>query len=548
MLDYSFSVITPPPPDAGNFFTIDGETYTFDQVISYGTYADGKIGWLYVPSGNLTLNSVSTPVTGSGTTLRNGIQKNPVRNDSTGAQAYDGRGPAYTAGLLASLPLVLTAGDAVVQCISSSGRGERPSDATNPVVSDGGANSYVRKWIGFHVVDHVPSEGELAPPLVGVTRTRYTPDLDAIVATLPEYDTTGSDQYIDNDSLFYCFDRTNLSPSQIATYADPGLREMVPIGSTYESGYGQYVADVLNVAVSHMISDRMTATEKKRLITRILTNTIQWYFPLVENGVARSPNGGQNNYIVEQFIFGLRWLGLTAAADALRTGMIGNVLGQCGYLDATDVSRITTPHSNDGAGWPNVSRIRAITGINGLTLTVQGFSDTLQPIGMVVKRVGGDGATARITAHTGSGASSQTLTIVAQPGNPFTTADTITIQPAYAIDTSTAHWHINGFPLGNNREFVSFSPQQVYLTNNPRAGIVIAALALGFLHSNFNSLRDWFERAAEADWPTAANPYSPGFGGMRDPLAAGADYTFYTPNRHLYDTHWTAIRAVTQVG
>lgn len=524
---------------------IDGQNYLFSRAVPYGTFADGKIGWLYVPSGSINLVTPTPAPSGSGAAARNGLMKNPTRlatgNPARGNQPFDGRGPTYDASLLATFPMTLVAGDAVVSVVSTTGLSEKPAALTN-TISDGGSQSYVRTWNGFHVLNYIPDADELAPPLVGSNRTRQRPDINAIVAALPVYNASGASNTPSFAMIDFYFNRSALSPPITVTTGVPGRRDMVAIGASWFTGYGEYQADVFSVAVTMLITNLLTTAQKKTIVTRILTNTVQWYFPLAAIPEALPPDGGQNNYIVEQFVFGLRWLGLTSEANALKTSMMGNALTQHGFLNATDISRATTPHSNVGADWPVATFQRALTGVAGNVLTFANSEDT-RLAGMRVQRVS-DGASALIVA-TNSSPPSMTLTIDAQPGSPFLNGDVVFFVPAYSLTTTTPHWNGTGFPV--NRSLLNFSKNAEYLQGNPR-GWILAAVAMGYMHADWRPARDWLWRALPRNWPTASVPFDNFEGDIYDPFFVGAGFQKYQVVKYLFDTYGTAINAIPQVG
>lgn len=476
---------------------------TFDRDVLWTTTADGTIA---VHPNGASVTAYTPAETTLETKLVNRFAKNPAPFTLT--QGVDARATSsYSAGLVTSLPAVMSAGDSVLL-----GNAAATLDSTP-------RRGLQSAWAGFQFTNALPEQGRTAGAIgwwvaKGASPATYSIDYDALVATLPSLSMSGVTAPAVADVVTR-FDRHfgmgMLTPQDAG---GEGYEIHVPQGVMNDltpsqmSNYGQYLAIVVNAAGLHLIGNSASAAQKRTLLVRMVqigANIVEGARAVPGSvGSLTSGNGGHHQWEFVPIIFYLWARGLTSDLDGLRTFLPTNVLAQSFQWTAGQVAQLS-PHANT-SNVP-ISRRRTITAVSGTTITYS-TDNTGDPARFNTKQLimtrESDGRTATILtiADTLVSGGTQTVTINAQPSPVFAVNDVIYFQSPYTITAGDYDWRVG---LADNR--INPSPDQDYRDLNFWLAQILIPHALGVWRSDWNAAKGYVLRTLAGE--PLSNPFPP---------------------------------------
>lgn len=517
--------------------TVGGITFSWTGTFTTGLFVDG-LPWLYLPSGTVSMNQ-PTPVqtTHQGYQVH-GAELNPIWNNEQGFS--DSHNTFNGSRTHTTWPVNMSAGDILLKAVNR-------TDWTT--VDDNLRRSGMyTEFCPIYIVDAIPGAEDFAPAAVGWTgRGTPTPisidtnqwaDLDAVVASLPSYDT--SSFAADMPTLAEAFtpvDKFSLGLAiQKGTGSSGGYQACTVKDFTISgwNNYGEFQAAQQGAFGLTLISDIPTASEKRDMVIRGISHGIQWGDPLRGALVYLGGNGGHHQF--HQIAVGMYLKYTGQNLDDLTTYMPGNVLGQIFVPTQADIDPggQLQPH-NDDAG-PACSRIRTIASVSGNTLTFGGTASeggtAVWMDGTVIRRVS-DGATAYIQ----SASTNLQGVIDAQPSPAFTTSDTITIEPygGWVAGYTGVQWLISGSDAIRDTESLVLGKTANYRNIVTWSGVVLLMKALNINAKDMDAV-DYYIALCndQIDYPPG-NDYDDTFFRMN-----GKDVAEEFWNAHYASMSWSA--------
>lgn len=488
--------------------TVGGIGFSWTGTYTTGQFVDGPY-WLHLPSGTVSVNEPTPAQTTSNGQLINGAELNPESMNER--QGYNGHNTnVFDAGLAqTSWPISMSAGDILVKA-----RGR--TDVTGP--DRAGCDI---EHAALYIVDTVPHSEAFSPACVGFTnRPTPTPwridtgqwaDIDAAVASLPTYSVssfsgevpTFSDVFTNGiDKFAFGYGQCRGTPST------GGYQQILPNGfvNSLSTNYGRETVNMIGAAALLLISDAITALQKKSLLIRLLQHGCQWYEPhkgRVQNG--GNPVGGNGAHHQFGYIPMLLYLHFSGQnVNDLYTYHPGHQLGQVWAPTQNDIDMILQPHSNAGASWPMSSTIRTIASVSGNTLTINASGndgETAWMDGVDIVRVS-DGA----RAYSRNPGSSYQALLDAQPSPAFQTGQQVVIEPHGGWSVDRAEWLIQKSDRTNRLDTLALGKSVPYRTLQRWSESVLLTKALGLSPTNFDACDQYVARCVdESDYPPGAD-------------------------------------------
>jgi hypothetical protein len=472
---------------------------TFNRDVLWTATADGTI--MVHPNG-ASVTAYTPAETTLETQLVNRFAKNPAAVTAT--QGYDARiTPAYSAGLVTSLPAVMAAGDSLLL------------EQAAATISGNQKKGMQTAWCGVQFTKALPAQGRTAGAIgwwlaKGETPTTYAIDYDALVATLPSLSMSGVTAPAVADVVTR-FDRYfGLAMLTANDVSGDGYEVNIPqaflsgLSAELSSNYGQYSAVVVNAAGLHLIGNAASAAQKRALLIRMVqigANLVEGHRATGGADSMVDGNGGHHQWEFLPIIFYLWARGLTADLDNLRTLLPTNVLAQSFQWTAGQVAQLA-PHSDNAKIC--ISRRRTISAVSGTTITYSTVNNVdpprNDPRDLIMTRES-DGRTATITAVTDTltSSGSQTVTINAQPSPVFAVNDVIYFQSPYTITAGDYDWRVTNYDSKINP-----SPWQEYRDLNFWLAQILVPHALGIWRTDWNAAKGYVIRTLANEpsgWP-----------------------------------------------
>jgi len=471
-------------------------TWTLSEAADYGYSEDGIA--LVVMKPGLTVVSRTDAETTEGGLAVNGTMKNPQRSLS-GAQGWDARVAAYSAGLKASFPISVQVNDIVVGAV------HRAS------VSGSERDGIVDAWSGLIFVPPACPQYTLAPALIGwAGRTApqgYILNIDDAVASLPALDVASMPRPSVTEVIAQV-DRLEIGAGFTLATSTPSYEFFYThLAGGSLGNYGQSLAEWRGAAMLYCLSDEATTEQKKTLLLALMREGVQTYDPIAGEGTPVGANGGHWDFSFGPIVAALKFANRTSLLGTLIDVAPMNPLGASFLYDATRVSQTLTPHSD--ITLPYISRNRTISAVSGLSITVPtatpGDPAQISFVGGLLKRAS-DGATAAITAQDKTSISSPTdsviLTIDAQPGSPFAASDVVHVTPQDPLNVGDADW---GSPTdASSTNPLASSP---YRNLNFWSEEVLWCHAIGAYHPTFRAMELYTTRANRTNDPAPDRDY-----------------------------------------
>lgn len=514
---------------------------TYTETTSWGNYDDGP-AWVVIPSGTDTVTAV-TPgqaTDGSGDAL-NGIMLNPqMTSDSTPEQGYDERAGVYNSLLNETLPLTIQAGDVVVWVDSTS------SFTTRSGMFDGIAALYV--------LASAPTNN-FSPAAIGWSGrsglTDYSVDIDTWYTNRTVYDSTGID-FPPYATLIAQMGQFNPTIVQVWSVVDGGYQDFSPFGfgnsNQSNSNYGTYISEIMGTALLAVASNVYSESEIKTIATWIICHGIQWGDPMLYSGNGFPADGGHYQWHQGAVAFALSMTGRSSELDDIMSISPGN-FEQAFQITAGMFVEEFVPHSD--ANRSNMYRLRTLPTQTGASDEVtipynqggQFSGDWYQvniPAGSVCRNESGT-KTATVASDTpftpSSGATTGTTNVPLTGTSPFVASDIVYFEfPEGTVALNDFDWALRGFEPTTKQNF-SPAAANTYRGIASWGGQIMGMRAQGCFPASMYAVQGYYERAQQANTPSASNDYS----------SLNHPWQFDTTSGDFYDAHWSAIAAVTQI-
>lgn len=517
--------------------TVGSVTFSLEGTLTNGTDAAG-VPWVVIPTGSANITGI-TPVEaddGSGNTV-NGAMLNPLRDpvSTQPDQGYDERESTYNALVAASYPLSVTAGDVVIKTV-----------AEVPSVSRGGRFSEI---VALHILPSAPTGEYLLGPSIGwsgkSTPDTYPIDLSSWYTGRTVYSSSGIDfpsyatitTYIDQFyPLFAQCDAAN---------ATAGYESFSPakFGGNRSSSpnYGDYIAQIIGMAMAAITTDVYSETETKNLARRLIQHGIQWGDPLIYSSRGKGADGGHFQFHQGPTIFALSQTGRSGEIPDVMANAPGN-WGQAFLINSDFRRNSLVPHSDTSK--PCSFRRRTLGAQPGgsvVRIPVSGsissgdWNQVWLSDGMTAVRES-DGVSVTVTTDTLLGTSG-TVDVPVSEESPFSSGDVIYFDcPDSWIAEGQYDWSLRGLdnpnlftPVMNNeyRKLQSWFPS------------LLAIRALGIFDASLEPAMGYAIRAELSDDPSATNNYP----SINENWKV-TDITSYTANTDYYSAHGSSINAL----
>ncbi len=517
--------------------THEGTTMPWVGSFETGKTVDG-VPYVVVPSGTIQLQEPAPAFTTAGRGARNGSQINPINMGGGGSgvlQPFDIGVPGdYSATPAANFSASYGPGDVLAK-----------TEGVTTIVTN--RDGIIAKWSGLHIVATAPAATAFAAPFVWpvadkATRPWRTVDIDARLAELPSYSTSGQatttwaalQPYFDNFDLGRALTlRTSGGYEAFTRY---GSSAGVPGDNL---NYGRYLNGVQAHVLIGLMSDAWSSANKRAALIRLLQHGCQFGETLVKGGVALVPDGGHD---VGLYIASMAWLWATGRQAQYSTWLPlvgGNTTGQYYRITASNLANDFVPHSDPLKPYA-YRRRNTVSGAGTTTVVVEGFApssgltgDTAGNLDLsgldLVKESGG--ASAQITASSQSGGSPGTVTLtLAAPISGHVNGDTVYCRARYTLTDGMAEWRLrDALNLSNP------SPNAPYRNLNYPCAARMFARVIGMAGSDVLVGEDYLERAMAG---------TNGMPGQADNNPVGAA----TPRwvQQFYSAHWSTIKALPQ--
>lgn len=504
-------------------------TYTWTGNQPSGNFVDGP-AYIVEPSLSISVTGATpTQTIDAGETVH-GQQKNPIY-PGIDRQGYCGHSLDFDAAYTDSFPISMSAGDNLVKAVSRLGvtwdQGERRrgvNEETNALC----------------VVATTPDAETFAPPVctgnagaLPFKQTRYA-NLDAAVAALPNWDVSSFSAEVP------LFSDVTLSMDYWAPLY--GQLPGASTGSGYQSAlpfrwvatssnYGRDGIRAIDAAGLLLISNALTAAEKKQLLIRMISLGAQWHEGLKAGGVLLGGNGAHHQFGFLPMMFYLYYT--QKNFDDMLTHTPCHQLAQTFLLTQSHLdNELTFFHSN--SNWAASTRARTVTTVNGNDVSYEqglpGDSVNMRMEGAVMVRQS-DGARRLVTATPDSAVS----TVASQPSPAFAPGDVICfdydVTGGYQV--GQGHWGIGTAQAVKNWGSFVIGTDASYRNLQFWAGGLITCEAMGW--TGFNGY-DAFKAYVEAcnNYPAQVPDNSP-WQTHHQPFAS-KDFS-----ENFWNTHYAAI-------
>ncbi|WP_290687165.1 hypothetical protein [Haematobacter sp. UBA3484] len=506
--------------------------------------------------------ATTTSIDPNGRTMHGSTVNLGVQSISTGFppdHGYDARsrppltGPNQTFNLakVATFPLTLSAGD-VLNCALSE---------TTLWTADNG--TYVTEYFSLTVMNGSAPAGDVFAPQVcrasGVAPVLTGVDIDAIYATLPSYDASGSvppadlDIYLEKAEKFQGSLRGNYMALDGTNYG--GFADFIPHNSGWGGGtYGRRMSTVMAAIYPLLWTDAGTEAQRKRALRAVISQGLQY------DGMKPGPNGG-----IWTWEFPMTYLARHFTGKSLSQYVIGgkgvtpqeggNTLGQFYVETAENLLRYRTPHTNNAE--PTSCAIRSVESVTGMTVTMAnptGYSrlGKWSAKGLLLKTVDGM-KSVMMTAPSANETSSSSVTVTLQGAtNPFVAGDQVYFCEDGTLQPGDPGWAIRWRDTGATQTRADSAAEGAgYRIQSVGGDFALLAQALGIVQPSWvNSLVAYMVNTAppvgqaRGSWPTALNNYPHIF----ESETYSGDNPVDTWGLRLFRAHWSALSAVPQIG
>lgn len=443
----------------------DGVTFTWTGSEPSGNFVDGP-AYVVKASGSISVDEPTPLETVDLGAVVHGAQLNPIYA-GIDRQGYCEHSTDYDAAYKQSTwPLSMSPGDNLVKANSrTTTNGEAPG-TWNSSERRRGVNVDTSTLC---VVATAPDSETFAPPVctgnagaLPFKQTRYA-DLDAAVAALPNWDVSSFSAEVPtfNDVTLSIDYWAPLYGQLPGAASGSGYQSALPFYWTATgSNYGRDGIRATDAAGLLLISNAITAAEKKQLLTRMISLGAQWHEGLKAGGVVLGGNGAHHQFGFLPMMFYLYYT--QKNFDDMLTYTPNHQLAQTFLLTQSHMdNELTFFHSN--SNWSASTRARQITAVSGNDITYEaglpGDDVNIRMEGAVMVRQS-DGARRLVTATPNSGIS----TVASQPSPAFAVGDVICFdydvtggyqvgQGHWGIGTSQAVKNWGTFVIGTDASY-----------------------------------------------------------------------------------------------
>lgn len=524
-------VTAPPAPgySRGTRVTApNGHYLDFSTAVTWGLFTD-EMPW-FIPDGATITGRFPAARTYSGNTI-DGFTLNPTVN---GNQGLDQRHPNYVAA--PSFPITPKKMDVLlsVEC-------EESTDGSGGNEwRDGYFKANGQAW--FTSLTKPPAAGTFSPtvhwPGDDVNRPlrpMRLPDIDAMIARMPNYSTSGVTSPPAWSTFASTIDQPNAAWLKYAFSSTPeghvggfGYEGFFPRRFGSPSNYGYYHSLEMTRACMAAALNHWSTADKRAFLVRMLQHGNQWIEPMQGRG-AKSIGGDGGHWNWHWAAVAL-WLDATGqnARSAHLLGVFPGNLEQIFAITAGQIASDLVPH--DDPAKSHAYRRREITAVSGLTITLENFrfglGDGTWPefINTIMTRVS-DGDTSR---HTTSFNPETYVTTTAQQASPvWAVGDVVYHAAGYTITPGMVFWSDPG--TMSNQFTPSTNP--IYSDLQAWAGQTLLLSAMGIIAPEFQNVKTYVANCATGTYP-AAPPYN--FNDSRKT----------TLETQVWNAHWAAASAV----
>jgi hypothetical protein len=272
------------PPDSGPLGVVKtltrlGITWTFDQEVPYGEFANGDY-WVIGP---VQVVSITPAPAAEPDNMRNGFEVNPKPGDQ---HPYDSRASGFTASMVAALPLSLQPGSSLVSTASNPEERDCDLDSQHPGFTNFQGQCFeapLKVAAVLTALSAVPPAGSFRPPYAGTDKPLYS-SLALREDLLPKLAPVGSPP--DLKALQERLTRVRLDHK-------PGwtAQQLIPIDAV--GGYGAGMVRDLGVSGLALMLDR-PMSDKRGLLIQLVQTGID-LFGTAKNGGVWYADGGHGS-------------------------------------------------------------------------------------------------------------------------------------------------------------------------------------------------------------------------------------------------------------